>query len=280
MILRQTPHNLTYLHIWREHNIYEMIQNLKKAEDWNNLRFSVYPYPDTALVQTMDIRNGLPHPANSFDAILTTRLIEHLTLDENRVFLQELFRVLRPGGVVRFSTPDLNAKVDRYLQKVEEYQAKPTEENVHSYFWSVLELTDQCTRSYSGGLLMETARSGKVSAEDMRATAGDVFDYLLGKRERNKPLKSMRQNIGYAILRKLQRWWQGGHPKTTREANMWIYDDLYLENELQRAGFADVQSQQYKTSDIPHYHEYAFDTSPHGDYVVEPSLFMEAKKPR
>jgi len=279
MKLRQTPQGLTYLHIWREHNIYEIIQNLKKAEDWNNIQFSVYPFADTDLVQTRDIRNGLPYPANSFDAILTTRLIEHLTLAENRVFLRELLRVLRPGGVVRFSTPDLNDKMNGYLEKVEQYEANPTEENFQSYFWYVLELTDQCTRSYSGGLLMETARSGKVSIDDMRATAGDVFDYLLGKQELKKPLKNRRKNVGTSIMRKLQRLWQGKHPKTTREANMWLYDDLSLRNELQQAGFAAIQTQQYNTSEIPNYEDYAFDTSPHGDYAMEPSLFMEAKKP-
>jgi SAM-dependent methyltransferase len=51
-------------------------------------------------------KGPLPFNDNSFDAVTIIELIEHLTLRDNHVLLQECRRVLKPGGRLFLSTPN------------------------------------------------------------------------------------------------------------------------------------------------------------------------------
>jgi len=53
-----------------------------------------------------DVRVGLPFREASCRAILSEHLIEHLTREEGIRLVNECYRVLEPGGVLRISTPD------------------------------------------------------------------------------------------------------------------------------------------------------------------------------
>lgn len=44
----------------------------------------------------------------SFDAVFSGDFIEHISLEQKRLFLAEVFRVLRPGGVFVVKTPNLS----------------------------------------------------------------------------------------------------------------------------------------------------------------------------
>ncbi|MFQ5893806.1 MAG: methyltransferase domain-containing protein [Nitrospinota bacterium] len=55
----------------------------------------------------LDAREPLPFEAQQFQFVFAEHLIEHLTFEEGRRFCREVYRILRPGGVVRLSTPDL-----------------------------------------------------------------------------------------------------------------------------------------------------------------------------
>ena len=279
MNLTKTKSGKINLHIWNKGGIYEMVLNLKKANEWNNIRFSVYPYPDIDLYITRDLRDGIPYPDESFHAIVVTRMIEHLTLEENRKFLLEIFRILKPGGVVRLSTPNLKEKVKNYIKRFDKYTEDSNEGNFQSYFWSVLDLHDQSNRVRMGGMLLEKARSGEISEKDMRESSGDVFDYILGKRntDKNSPGKNIAYFF-YGLRRRIMHFIHGRHPQSTREANMWMYDALSLHDELDEAGFKEIIEKEYNSSDIPEYSDFEFDTSPHGEYAIEPSLYMEGKK--
>lgn len=62
-----------------------------------------------------DIRKGLPYKDNSVEFIYNEHLIEHLSKDEARKVLHEFYRVLKPGGVVRIATPDLDHLIYKYI---------------------------------------------------------------------------------------------------------------------------------------------------------------------
>jgi predicted SAM-dependent methyltransferase len=65
-----------------------------------------------------DLRKGLPwQGTETVDYIFTEHFIEHLTRDDGQRFLDECYRVLRPRGVLRISTPDLNFLVDCFELK-------------------------------------------------------------------------------------------------------------------------------------------------------------------
>ena len=62
-----------------------------------------------------DLTRPLPFPDGSFAAIYSSHTLEHLHLSDTQRLLEECFRVLQPGGVVRMVVPDLKAFVEDYL---------------------------------------------------------------------------------------------------------------------------------------------------------------------
>ncbi|WP_438003128.1 methyltransferase domain-containing protein [Sorangium sp. So ce321] len=61
-----------------------------------------------------DVTTPLPLPDASFDWLHTEHLIEHVPQDGAIRFLKEAHRVLKPGALLRISTPDLALYIDGY----------------------------------------------------------------------------------------------------------------------------------------------------------------------
>lgn len=61
-----------------------------------------------------DLRKPLPQRDNSVDFVFNEHFIEHITREEGVRLLREIHRVLKPGGVLRISTPDLGELLNRY----------------------------------------------------------------------------------------------------------------------------------------------------------------------
>lgn len=62
-----------------------------------------------------DLRNPLPYKDNSVDFIFNEHFIEHLTVEEGQAAIKDFMRILKPGGVLRIATPDLEVTIDKYL---------------------------------------------------------------------------------------------------------------------------------------------------------------------
>lgn len=69
---------------------------------WKNL--DIEP-PQGAIV--CDLRGPIPEQSNTVDYIFNEHFIEHLNREEGVRLLRECYRVLKPKGVLRISTPDL-----------------------------------------------------------------------------------------------------------------------------------------------------------------------------
>lgn len=66
-----------------------------------------------------DLRNGLPFATSSVDRIYLGQVIEHLNpVYEAPQLLAECHRVLRPGGVLRIATPDLDVLIVDYVNSL------------------------------------------------------------------------------------------------------------------------------------------------------------------
>jgi predicted SAM-dependent methyltransferase len=63
----------------------------------------------------MDATEPWPFDDGAAQAVNSEHMIEHLDPADAPVFFAEAFRVLRPGGVLRTSTPDLRGIVEAYL---------------------------------------------------------------------------------------------------------------------------------------------------------------------
>lgn len=73
-----------------------------------------------------DIRKGLLYPSGSVDLIYLGQVIEHLNpIYEAPHVLRECWRVLKPGGVLRIATPDLDLLLIAYENgKMDDFAAE------------------------------------------------------------------------------------------------------------------------------------------------------------
>ena len=71
------------------------------------------PYPRN--IQYGDVIKGLPIPPQSADAVYCSHVLEHMTLDEFRLAIRNVFSYLRPGGTFRLVLPDLEQLIKLYL---------------------------------------------------------------------------------------------------------------------------------------------------------------------
>jgi SAM-dependent methyltransferase len=75
-----------------------------------------------------DIREGLPLPDDSFDYIVSIHALPELSLPDLVPALEELRRVLKPGGTLRLGLPDLDRAFDAYRAGDDDYFVVPDED--------------------------------------------------------------------------------------------------------------------------------------------------------
>jgi 2-polyprenyl-3-methyl-5-hydroxy-6-metoxy-1,4-benzoquinol methylase len=102
--------------------IYEVIDNLKMKYPEANFRQAVIP-PFSEITD------------NSFDSIVSFQVIEHI--QDDRLFLEEIHRVLKPGGTAIISTPNIRHTLSRNPWHIREYTAKQLEDLCTSIFKKV-----------------------------------------------------------------------------------------------------------------------------------------------
>jgi predicted SAM-dependent methyltransferase len=71
----------------------------------------------------LDITQPWPVPDGSVDFVYADNVIEHVTLQVGRAVFRHAFAALRPGGVFRLATPDVEAVARQYLENGELAQA-------------------------------------------------------------------------------------------------------------------------------------------------------------
>jgi hypothetical protein len=70
------------------------------------------PYPKNILYG--DVIKGLPIPPQSAEAVYCSHVLEHMTLDEFRLAIRNVYTYLRPGGTFRMVLPDLEQLINAY----------------------------------------------------------------------------------------------------------------------------------------------------------------------
>lgn len=67
----------------------------------------------------LDATKPLPIKNNSVSYIFNEHLLEHLPCDKADKLLHECFRILKPNGILRISTPDIEAYIKAYFLKLD-----------------------------------------------------------------------------------------------------------------------------------------------------------------
>ncbi|MGA2802459.1 MAG: methyltransferase domain-containing protein [Verrucomicrobiota bacterium] len=83
---------------------------LKLLDGWLNTDCSLFFRAECFL----DVTRPFPFEDKVFNYVFTEHLIEHLTYPEGVAMLQECHRVLKPGGSIRVTCPDLRILVGLY----------------------------------------------------------------------------------------------------------------------------------------------------------------------
>ena len=96
-----------------------------------------------------NLKKGIPFPDQSVEGVYHSHLLEHLDYDVAPIFLAEVKRVLKPGGVHRIVVPDLEFETRRYVTSLEETAAGNSTPSEHEE--TIRLLIDQMVRKESWG---------------------------------------------------------------------------------------------------------------------------------
>lgn len=101
-------------------------------------------------IMNWNLKKGIPYEDNSVDAVYHSHLLEHLDRDIAPLFLMEILRALKPGGVLRIVVPDLSYLVAQYVKSLEKNDARNHEK-------SIAEIFEQCVRREAHGTSTQPA---------------------------------------------------------------------------------------------------------------------------
>jgi predicted SAM-dependent methyltransferase len=292
------------LHVWREGREYWCQKSPVFLREWTNVQFSLFSRPADGKMNYHDLRQPLPFADDTFDAIDAAHVFEHLTPEQGKHFAGELYRVLKPGGVCRVSTPDLERICRDYLHWLDQCLEDPSAKNVYRYQWSIWEIFDQIVREKSGGRMLETLQRPDLDVEFIEERYGDVFReyYEKATAEPGYEAGNVRGSalgrlfirppgeVPAVIFRKVKTAIRSrlpnreavafnDHPCQTGERVRWMYDRVSLRLLLESQGFEKASVKSCAESDIIGWERYNLDQSNYGDYAIDPSAFVEAKKP-
>lgn len=91
--------------------------------------------PASRAVTYLDAARPFPLPTGAFDFIFCEHFIEHIERKDAANCLSETFRCLRPGGVLRVATPDLERYAELFSKVLVEDQRRFLELGSAFYRW-------------------------------------------------------------------------------------------------------------------------------------------------
>lgn len=250
--------------------------------DWTNVDF----VSTGAGVIAHNLREGIPFPEESFDVIYHSHVLEHFPKTEAGFFLEECFRVLRPGGILRVVVPDLEQMARLYLTSLEK-TIDGSKEWAANYEWILLEMYDQAVRHHSGGEMAVYLAQEKISNEEFVlkriGTEGKNLIEVLHQQPKTMQSPSLslteqelnlKNLLGVADYQALQI----GRFRQSGEVHQWMYDRYSLTKLLNAVGFEQVRVCQADESSIQNFSQYCLDVEPDGQVRKPDSLFVEAQK--
>lgn len=272
-------------------------QNYHK--DWINIDFvssSDYVIPHNLL-------RGIPLKNQSVDIVYHSHVLEHFSKNDGLKFMEECWRVLKPGGIIRIAVPDLEVIAKEYLRNLE-LAVSGNIEGKLNYEWIILELLDQMVRNTSGGemkeyLFQSSLPNEKYIYERIGAEGKLIRSAFLEGRnpdstkiEISLPQRSLLKRLLHRIKKNLYRKSKKtekdliktrkevlriGQFRMNGEIHQWMYDRYSLQELLHKTGFKKITLCNPFQSEIEHWSSYELDVID-GEVRKPDSLFIEAIK--
>ena len=238
--------------------------------DWVNVDF----HATNPNVLAHNLSTGVPFGNETFNMVYHSHLLEHFPKEKAGFFIQECYRVLRQGGIIRVVVPDLEQMCRLYLRALE--MASMGEEGWSSnYEWIMLELYDQCVRNISGGQMLQFLMREPLPNEEFVASRlGSFYRVLMNdiKLLKNQPERKHADNKRTLTNEEIGEFRNGG------EIHQWMYDRYSLRLLLEEAGFHNVVLRTAQESYCANWPSFCLDTDSSGEIYKADSLFMEGIK--
>jgi predicted SAM-dependent methyltransferase len=275
--------------------------NLGCGQSYNNKWVNIDISPDNKSVLSWDVKKGIPFPNNYFDSVYCSHLLEHLFTSEADALVPEIYRVLKPSGVVRIVVPDLEQIISQYKKKLNScLKSKHKKEVEQEYNWIYLELYDQAVRNRSGGEMVHFLRN---SSQECRKyiinRIGQEGEGII-----QTPQKMSLKSLYFSISSKPISWFvqrikkylsfpflypiggkeyikifSDGLFYNSGEIHRHMYDRFSLGKMLKRHNFKKIQIMTASKSKIAKFNDYKLDTLGNNKIVKKPdSLFIEGIK--
>ena len=265
--------------------------------EWINIDFC----PNTPEVIKYDLKKGIPLADKSCDVVYHSALLEHFRKQDAVLFMRECHRVLRPDGIIRVATPDLERICKIYLEKLEAV-LKGDHKQKDDYDWILLEMYDQAVREQSGGEILAYLRQDPLPNESFiyERIGQEGRNIVFGLRNRSKTffkqtpssylrralceIKNLRSVFQNQILKVLigsygMQALEIGRFRLSGEGHHWMYDRYSLAKLMCEVGFKYPIQQSAAKSQIPNWSRYNLDILSDGIIIKPDSFFMEAIKP-
>jgi predicted SAM-dependent methyltransferase len=243
--------------------------------------------PSTKDVIKINLLSSFPIPDNAFDVVYHSQFIEHLPHDKAPIFISECHRILKPNGVLRVVTPNLQNQAVEYLRNLEAVLNAPSDESTKlRYDWIRLEMLDQLSRHTPGGEMVSFLRTSGIDIRDYlwQRMGRSGENLLLEKIDKNKKLSFKDflrkiRNLGLAGMDKIiPKPVRVGRFRLSGESHLCMYDEYLLSNLLAKAGFTNISKVSAKESRISNWDRTRLDCDDNGNPDGDVSLFMEAVK--
>ena len=243
--------------------------------DWSlKLRFSKVPFlrqlTDCPVGVTIhDLRKGIPFGDATVDVVYSSHVLEHIQRGDARLFVQEMFRVLKPGGIIRIVVPDLESAARKYLDSLSAIRTEVADQAIiDQYEWSTIFLLDQMVRVTSGGEMLRWLKEHHDSG------VIDSFEGTLKEIAKSASIGSPRKGLKKLIF----DFFRPSNPSASGELHKWMYDEFSLQRLLQSCGFTYVKNMGYLESNIDAWPDFCLDNNPDFSVYQPDSIWMEGIK--
>ncbi len=225
--------------------------HFSSASEWTNIDFK----SNKSNVLEYNLLKGIPSEDNVYDMVYHSHVLEHFSELDGFTFIRECYRVLKPGGIIRISIPDLEKIAANYLKYLDlAWNNLDNEIYKYNYKWMLIEMYDQTVRNISGGRMLDyLAQPHIVNEKFVFERIGDE-----GKVIRNRILDSKKnidhpQNNIKVIISNLLRFFvrslksfkseefKIGKFRQGGEIHKWMYDRYSLRLLLTDHGFVDFR---------------------------------------
>ena len=243
-----------------------------KSPEWVNIDFNAANND----VRTYNILKGLPFEDNSVDAIFSSCMLEHFTLEQALAHCKECHRVLKKGGIIRIVVPDLEDVCREYLRVLDFVRKDEVWDSKYEYI--LIELIDQMTRTVPGGEMQKYWDKKDKDEEYVMERTG----YPEENKGKLPLITFIRLGIG-ACMRKLfgktkvYSRYNLGKFMLSGEVHKWMYDEYSLGKLLKKVGFDKIERKQANESNILGWKSYNLEMKDEKEYKPH-CLYVEAIK--